>query len=129
MRLLLNTHVFLWYISGDSRVDASHQRTLRDPANDVFLSVVFVWEACVKHALGKLPLPASPTAYLPAQRVRHAIETLPLDEASVAQLANLPDLHRDPFDRMLICQAREHGLTLMTADKAVEHYPVALLMV
>nr|WP_295543361.1 type II toxin-antitoxin system VapC family toxin [uncultured Thiohalocapsa sp.] len=81
-------------------------------------------EALVKYRLGKLPLPASPHIYLPEQRRRHRIETLPLDEPSVARLAGLPDLHRDPFDRMLVCQALEHGLTLATVDPAVRAYPV-----
>ncbi|MCI0335836.1 MAG: type II toxin-antitoxin system VapC family toxin [Planctomycetes bacterium] len=124
MRLLLDTHVFLWYISGDSRL-VSQQTTLRDPANEVFLSAVSVWEATIKCALGKLSLPATPAVYLRMMRERHAIETLPLDEASVARLASLPDLHRDPFDRILVCQALEHNLTFMTADKIVVAYPVS----
>jgi PIN domain nuclease of toxin-antitoxin system len=90
----------------------------------VFLSPVSIWEALVKYRLGKLPLPASPEIYLPDQRRRHGIETLPLDEPSVARLAGLPDLHRDPFDRMLVCQALEHELTLATVDLAVRAYPV-----
>ena len=65
MNLLLDTHVLLWFISGDPRLSAAAQEAIRDPGNDVFLSVVSVWEAIVKHSLGKLPLPQSPEVYLP----------------------------------------------------------------
>jgi PIN domain nuclease of toxin-antitoxin system len=102
MKLLLDTHIFLWIITGDARLNASHQQALRDPKNSVFLSVVSIWEATIKSDLGRLPLPQLPGAYLPEQRERHGIESLALDERSVAQLATLPDLHRDPFNRMLV---------------------------
>jgi PIN domain nuclease of toxin-antitoxin system len=124
MRLLLDTHVFLWHLNGSKALPADLRAAIQDPANTVFLSPVSIWEALVKYRLGKLPLPASPHIYLPEQRRRHRIETLPLDELSVARLAGLPDLHRDPFDRMLVCQALEHGLTLATVDPAVRAYPV-----
>jgi PIN domain nuclease of toxin-antitoxin system len=128
MRLLLDTHVFLWLIVGDSRL-TPHQQVLRDPANAVFLSVVSLWEATVKYALGKLPLPDDPGRYLPVMRQRHAIASLAIDEASVTRLSSLPHLHRDPFDRMLVCQALEHGLTLITSDAKVSAYPVASIFV
>ena len=124
MRLLLDTHVFLWHLNGSKTLPADLRAAIQDPANAVVLSPVSIWEALVKYRLGKLPLPASPEIYLPEQRRRHRIETLPLDEPSVARLAGLPDLHRDPFDRMLVCQALEHGLTLATVDPAVRAYPV-----
>ena len=91
------------------------------------MSVVSLWEVIVKHRLGKLPLPQPPEGYLPIQREQHRISSLPLDEASVSQLAQLPSIHRDPFDRMLICQALEHDLTLVTVDGTVCNYPVATL--
>lgn len=124
MKLLLDTHVFLWFIAGSQALSADLRDGIRNPANSVFLSPVAIWEALVKYRLGKLPLPVSPELYLPEQRRRHRIDTLPLDEPSVARLAGLPDLHRDPFDRMLVCQALEHGLTLATVDPTVRAYPV-----
>jgi PIN domain nuclease of toxin-antitoxin system len=127
MKLLLDTHVFLWFISGDRRLDVKYAETIRDSTNTVYLSVVSVWEAAVKHGIGRLPLPADPTVYLPTQRVRHGIMSLPLDESSVAGIPNLPSLHRDPFDRMLVCQARHHDLTLITFDKLIGSYPVKTL--
>src|SRR5947209_254548 len=78
---------------------------IRDPANAVFLSVASVWEAVIKHSLGKLPLPVPPAEYLPRQRQLHRIEAIAIDEQALVQLAKLPALHRDPFDRILIAQS------------------------
>jgi PIN domain nuclease of toxin-antitoxin system len=129
MRVLLDTHVFIWHILGDERLKNVHKETLQDPDNELFLSVVSIWEATVKHRLGKLRLSEPPSTYFPTQRKRHSIECLTLDEESVVQLANLPSIHHDPFDRMLICQARQHSMSFMTADKAVSQYPVEMIIV
>jgi len=127
MELLLDTHVFLWFISGDKRLSGAMRDSIRNSNNEVYLSVVSLWEAVIKYQLGRLPLPQPPDSYLPTQRQRHQIASLPLDEASVSQLAHLPQIHRDPFDRMLICQALEHGLTIVTVDDAIYKYPVPVL--
>lgn len=102
-------------------------RALADPSHDVFLSAVSTWEIAVKHGLGRLPLPEPPDRYVPAQRQARGIEPLPLDEESCLHLVRLPPLHRDPFDRMLICQALVGGLTLVTPDEAIARYPVRTL--
>nr|CAA9226503.1 hypothetical protein AVDCRST_MAG63-755 [uncultured Armatimonadetes bacterium] len=127
MRLLLDTHIFLWFISGDGRLPDAARNAIRDPDNDVYLSVVSVWEAIIKYQLGKLPLPESPEAYLPEQREKHLISSLDVDEASVARLAHLPPLHRDPFDRLLVCQALQRDLIIVTVDTAVLAYPARFL--
>jgi len=127
MKLLLDTHIFLWYIRRDRKLSDDFRDSIRNPANEVYLSVVSLWEAIIKYRIGKLSLPQAPEIYLPIQRERHRIASLVLDEASVSQLANLPELHRDPFDRMLICQAIEHGLTIVTVDQALRVYPVTVL--
>lgn len=127
MRILLDTHIFLWFISGDAQLSTNVRDSIRDPDNEVYLSSVSVWEAIVKYQLGKLPLPESPATYLPKQRELHQIASLALDENSVIQLAKLPPLHRDPFDRMLICQALQNGLTIATVDTAVRAYSVSVL--
>jgi len=90
MRLLLDTHIFLWYLAGDAALRVETRDRLRDPVNQVFLSPVSLWEALVKNQLGKLPLPDEPGLYLCRQRVRHGISSLDLDEASVRQLVSLP---------------------------------------
>ncbi|MBD2652562.1 type II toxin-antitoxin system VapC family toxin [Synechocystis sp. FACHB-383] len=127
MRILLDTHIFLWFISGDTQLSADVRDAIRDPDNEVYLSSVSVWEAIVKYQLGKLPLPESPETYLPKQRELHQIASLALDENSVVQLAKLPPLHRDPFDRMLVCQALQNGLTIATVDSAVRAYSVSVM--
>lgn len=127
MRILLDTHIFLWFISGDIQLSTDVRDAIRDPENEVYLSSVSVWEAIVKYQLGKLPLPESPETYLPKQRNLHQITNLALDESSVIQLAKLPPLHRDPFDRMLICQALQNSLTIATVDAAIRAYSVSVL--
>jgi PIN domain nuclease of toxin-antitoxin system len=127
MKLLLDTHVFLWYIAADPKLPVRFRQAVQDPTNDVHLSVASVWEAVVKFAIGKLPLPASPAVYLPRQRDAHAIATLPIDEATMPHLAALPPLHRDPFDRVLLAQARQHQLTLVSVDPFVLSYGVPSL--
>lgn len=127
MKLLLDTHVFLWYISKDSRLPNEILENIRNPDNKVFLSVVSVWETIIKYQIGKLQLPQSPEIYLPIQRKRHSISSLFLDESTICHLSKLPSIHRDPFDRMLICQAIEHGLTIATVDNAIRSYAVKIL--
>lgn len=125
MKILLDTHIFLWFISGDSRLSAHILDAIREPDNDIYLSVVSIWESIVKYQLGKLPLPEPPETYLPKKRDLHQIINLDLDESSVVQLSKLPLLHRDPFDRMLICQALQHEMTIATVDTSVRSYPVS----
>ena len=126
MKILLDTCDFLWLITGDASLPAKTRQEVQAPANEVFLSVVSVWELVIKHRLGKLPLPQSPDVYVPAQRERHRIQSLSLDESAVKRLVSLPTLHRDPFDRMLVCQALEQGLHLASSDPMVRQYPVPL---
>lgn len=96
----------------------------RSPDNRVFLSAVSVWEIAVKHALDRLRLSDPPDVWVPRERARHGIDPLPVDEEAVLQLPRLPGLHRDPFDRMLVCQAIAGGLVLLTPDRDVVQYPV-----
>ncbi len=124
MRLLLDTHVFLWYITDDSRLHAASAEAIQDEANEVFLSVVSVWEALAKHQLGKLPLVTPADEYLRSRREQHNIASLPFDEPSLSHLLRLPLHHRDPFDRMLICQALQHELKVVTADALFDRYPI-----
>jgi len=125
MKLLLDTHVFLWFISGSTQLSATFRENIQSPENNVYLSVLSLWECIIKYQLSRLTLPESPEIYLPKQHERHRIDSLTVDEESVAQLIKLPSLHRDPFDRLLICQALQHNLTIVTADVAVMAYPMA----
>ena len=124
MRVLLDTCTFLWVALDDARLSEPARETFADPANDVYLSAVSVWEITLKHALGMLPLPEPPDRLVPALRRDHGIDSLPLDEESAAHLVRLPVLHRDPFDRMLVCQALVGGMVVLTPDRLVTQYPV-----
>ncbi len=127
MRLLLDTHSFLWYITNNPKLPRHAYDAIRDKANEAFLSVVSVWEAVVKHKIGKLPLPAPADEYIGDRRVAHRIAELSLDTGAVSHLLSLPDHHRDPFDRMLICQALQHDLTIISSDEMFRRYPVSVL--
>ena len=120
---MLDTCTFLW-IGGDAPELSDKARELfQNPENEVYLSCVSAWEIAVKNALGRLPLPERPDTYVPKLRQLHAIEPLPLDEEATLHLTTLPSLHKDPFDRMLVCQAIVSGLVLLTPDELVTQYP------
>lgn len=124
MKLLLDTCTFLWIITGDETLSKTATDLYKDPSNNVFLSSVSSWEISVKYAMGRLVLPRPPAQYIPAQREAHGIESLALEEEAVLHLPKLPDYHRDPFDRMLICQAQIHGMVILTPDDLILRYPV-----
>ena len=126
MRLLLDTCAFLWWSLGSARIPGEVRRLVADPANDAYVSAATAWEIAVKHGLGKLELPAPPDVFVPTRREWYDFKSLPFDEASALQLRRLPPLHRDPFDRILICQAIEHGMTLLTPDRLISQYPTRI---
>jgi PIN domain nuclease of toxin-antitoxin system len=122
VKLLLDTCTFLWIITGDASLSPSARKLFSDPANEVFLSSVSAWEIALKHGLGKLPLPRPPHDLVPDERQRHEIQPLPLDEAAALFSAKLPDLHKDPFDRMADLPSRHRQpdpAHARSADQAV----------
>jgi PIN domain nuclease of toxin-antitoxin system len=124
VRLLLDTCTFLWIVAGAADLSPRARDMFADPDNEVYLSVVSAWEIALKHAAGRLPLPESPGQFVPAERRRHGIDTLELDEETALHLARLPPLHGDPFDRMLVCQAIVHGLVILGPDSLIAQYPI-----
>jgi PIN domain nuclease of toxin-antitoxin system len=124
VRLLLDTCTFLWIVSGAPELSARARELFVDPDSDIYLSAVSLWEIALKHAAGRLPLPEAPAQFVPAQRRRHGIDALGLDEESALHLGRLPPLHRDPFDRMLVCQAIVHGLVILGPDPLISQYPI-----
>jgi PIN domain nuclease of toxin-antitoxin system len=127
MKLLLDTHVFLWFINGDSHLPESTVAAIRNPNNQAYLSAVSFWEIAVKYQLGKLPLPDSPDIFVPAYCNLHHIQPLTLEPGCITELLTLPNHHRDPFDRMLVSQALHHQMVLVSEDTLVRSYPVSLL--
>jgi PIN domain nuclease of toxin-antitoxin system len=124
MRVLLDTCSFLWIAIDSPELSERAREVFRDPENEVFLSSVSTWEIAVKHALGRLPLPEAPDVYVPRLRQRHGIAPLPLGEEATLYLGRLPALHRDPFDRMLVCQSVVEGMVLLTPDESITRYPI-----
>jgi PIN domain nuclease of toxin-antitoxin system len=124
VKLLLDSCTFLWIVADNPLLSATARAMFRDPANETFLSVVSAWEIAVKNALGQMPLPEPADSYVPAFRKRELIEPLPLSEEMVLQVVRLPAIHRDPFDRLLICQAIAEGMTILTPDERIRQYPI-----
>jgi PIN domain nuclease of toxin-antitoxin system len=123
VKLLLDTHVLLWALGRPQRIRAETRRRIEQPDRFVFVSVVSAWEIEIKRALGKLRAPLD----LTAQLTRLRFTELPVRLRHVDALRDLPPLHRDPFDRMLVAQAGADGLTLVTADDRLRAYDVATL--
>lgn len=123
MRILLDTHIFLWLVDDSKRLSDKFRQDIHDLDNEIFLSVVSIWECVIKYQVGKLDFPSSLETYLPMERRKHLIKTLTVEENSIARLINLPLLHRDPFDRLIISQALQHELVIMTEDNAILAYP------
>lgn len=127
MRILLDTCTFLWIITGDAELSSKAIELFINPDNEVYLSTVSEWEIALKIVLGRMQLPENPSQYIPEQREKHAISSLPLDEESALHLIRLPDIHKDPFDRMLICQALVHGYVILTPDVYIQRYPARVI--
>ena len=128
MRVLLDTQCWLWLQNeGVERFSARTLRTVGDPRTARFLSLASVWEISIKYALGKLRLPRPPEEYVPARLRTSVTELLSIDLHHVLAVATLPLLHRDPFDRLLIAQARTEGLHLLSSDRHFASYGIDLL--
>ena len=127
MKILLDTCTFLWANADPGRLSPLAQRLLSDTENDLYLSVVSAWEISLKYMARRLFLPEPASQYIPSRRDANGIASLELTEAAILQLAKLPPLHGDPFDRMLICQSIVHGLALVTPDDWITRYPINTL--
>lgn len=121
MKLLVDTCVFLWLITGERKLSMRVSSSL--PTAELWLSAASVWEIAVKFSKGSLRLPIAPDRLIPAARDRYGISALSIDEESALHVVKLPALHADPFDRMLVSQAIVHGLTIVTPDPLVTQYP------
>src|SRR5262249_887934 len=118
LRLLLDTHLLLWWLEDNPALSGTARALISDPENVVFVSAVSLWEICLKQSLGKLRLPPDFEERLLAE----SFESLPLTASQTRPVASLTWHHRDPFDRMLIAQARADDLLLLTADAVVATY-------
>jgi PIN domain nuclease of toxin-antitoxin system len=127
LKILLDTCAFLWLNAKPALVPEAARAVCADPESELYLSVISGWEIAVKYASGRLHLPEAPARYVPRGRFQIRAETLPLTEEAVLQVPKLPPIHKDPFDRILICQALTHGLAILTPDPHFARYPVRIL--
>jgi PIN domain nuclease of toxin-antitoxin system len=127
MNLLLDTHVFLWCELQPERLSAKVQYLFEDEGNQFALSVASVWEMQIKMQAGRLTLERSIEEIIHRQQRENQLRVLPIELPHVLALQDLPPHHKDPFDRLLVCQAKVERLVIVSADKALSDYPVEVL--
>lgn len=127
MKLLLDTHVFLWWDHQPHQLPSHILGLLKNPQHDIFLSVASVWEMQIKQQLGKLDLHLPLAQLITDQQVMGGLQILPILPSHALAVADLPLIHKDPFDRMLIAQANIEHMSLVSADAMVRQYPVSVL--
>ena len=127
MRLLLDTHVFLWSAADPDQLSRAAREAIEDTTNDVLVSAASAWEITVKVALGKLAVPGDPASWFPARVGSLGFHALDITAAHALAVGGLPSLHRDPFDRIMIAQAQIEGLAFVTRDPDNLKYPVHLI--
>jgi PIN domain nuclease of toxin-antitoxin system len=120
---LIDSNAFIWMVSQPRELSAESRHALVDPANERFLSIASIWEIAIKLSGGKLELPGTLQAAVDGM----AAEMVPVTLAHIARIQALPFHHRDPFDRMMIAQAMEEGLTIVTRDRVFQSYGVPVL--
>lgn len=127
MKILLDTHVFLWWVVDDPRLSAELRMALESPDNTVFLSSASVWEIAIKQSLDRVRLPQDPADWLRTYVTQYGLLALAIEHSHALAVRNLPARHRDPFDRMLVAQAICESMTLATADRAIRQYDVPVI--
>lgn len=127
MRVLLDTHTFLWWITDDKRLSRRVRRAIAEPENEVLFSAVSGWEIVMKASLGRLDLPAPASDFIPEQLEANAFTVLPLHLRHALALEGLPDRHRDPFDRLLVAQALDEEIPVLSGDSQIAGYPIRVI--
>ena len=122
MRVLLDTHAFLWWVADSRRLSEPARDAIRNEANDVVVSAVSAWEIATKHRLGRLPEAEGLAGDIRGAIVGQGFSELPISVADAERSGRLPGPHRDPFDRLLIAQALAHDLALVSNEEAFDRY-------
>ena len=126
MRLLVDTHAFLWFAAGDARLSKAARRALEKDDGEWWLSAASVWELSIKSGLGRLTLPAPAAEYI-ADKVRAGVRVLSVDWTHAAAVERLPPHHRDPFDRLLVAQSILEDLPIVTGDRTLARYDIEVV--
>ena len=124
MRVLLDTHVFLWWVDGDAALSRRARATIADAGNECLFSIASAWEMAIKVSLGRLAVRGPLERVLPDQLAANGFGTLPIDLDHAARVASLPFHHRDPFDRLLAAQSLEERIPIVSADPVFRRYGV-----
>jgi PIN domain nuclease of toxin-antitoxin system len=127
MRLLLDTHAFLWFLLDDPQLSAMAKKLIADPNNEVEISPASYWEIAIKIALRKYELPEPYETFMEREIATNQFRILHIEPRHVAPLTSLPFHHRDPFDRLLIAQAMTEGIPIVSNDAALDDYSVTRL--
>ncbi|MBD2489946.1 type II toxin-antitoxin system VapC family toxin [Aulosira sp. FACHB-615] len=127
MRALLDTHTFIWWVIDDNRLSSTARNIIADPGNNLFFSAASAWEIVIKVRLGKLNLPEPPETYIPSRLTINRFESLPIQMNHALQVVNLPALHQDPFDRIIIAQSQVEKMPIITVDNKITQYPVDVI--
>jgi PIN domain nuclease of toxin-antitoxin system len=127
VRLLLDTHAFVWWLTDEKRLSKRARELIGDDRNDLYWSVASTWELAIKIGLGHLTIPDTLAAFLAEALNQQSIVTLPIQQLHACRVAELPNLHRDPFDRLLVAQAQVDRLTLLSKDRQVQRYDVEVV--
>jgi len=127
VKVLLDTHTFLWWISNDTRLSSRAREIISNGNNELLLSAASGWEIAIKVRLGRLQLPYEPERFIPEQLVINAIQSLPIKISHALHTYSLPIYHRDPFDRIIIAQAQLEGLPILTSDPQIAKYKVEII--
>jgi PIN domain nuclease of toxin-antitoxin system len=127
MRVLIDTHIFIWYIQNSERLPSSVATYINDGRNDIFLSIASVWEMAIKQSTGKLNLGFPFASFIAEQMSINSMELLPLRLDHLEVITTIPFHHRDPFDRILIAQAIQEDIVIISADSIFSSYPVQII--
>ncbi len=127
MRVLLDTHAFIWWVTNNSQLSDAARACIADSDNNVFLSTASAWEVVIKVNIGKLVLPEPPKSYIPSRLASNQFESLPIQTNHVLQVTALPNHHRDPFDRILIAQSQVEQMPILTADYLIVQYSINVI--
>jgi PIN domain nuclease of toxin-antitoxin system len=127
VKILLDTHTFLWWITDDQRLSVRAREVIGDGNNELFLSAATGWEIAIKLRIGRLKLPVEPVPFILEQMRINAIQSLAIQMNHALHVYTLPQHHRDPFDRLLIAQSQLEGLPILSADSQLASYPVQLI--
>lgn len=124
MRLLLDTQAFIWAIAAPERLSERARLAMHDEVNEVFVSAATAWEIAIKARTGRIGVAGDPQFFVPEQMKANGFSPLPVTISHALKVGDLPMIHKDPFDRLLVAQASVEDLGLVTADPQVRKYPV-----